>query len=116
MNKNNIFSRNHFGFRIKLSTVGARASLTEEIRANWFRSKNLTKCSFNDLKKTFDTENHELVLKKCESYGIRGMILKMVDSYLKDRLKYIKLGKVDSEKKSVKFRVQRGAILGLAFH
>ena len=43
LSKNNTFSKNQFGFRNNLSTVDAIASLTEENRANWYKSKNLTK-------------------------------------------------------------------------
>ena len=107
MSKNNTFSENQFGLRSKLSTVDAIASLIEVIRANW-----LTKCTFIDLIKAFDTVNHELLLKKCEHYGLRGTVLKMLESYLKDRLQYIKIEKVESEKKNVKCGVPQGSILG----
>ena len=56
--------------------------------------------------------NHELLLKKCEHYGLRGTVLKMLESYLKDRLQYIKIEKVESEKKNVKCGVPQGSILG----
>ena len=56
--------------------------------------------------------NHELLLKKCENYGLRGTALKMLEFYLKDRFQYIKTGKVESEKKSVKCGVAQGSILG----
>ena len=36
----------------------------------------------------------------------------MFESYLKDRLQYIKIGKVENEKKSVKCEVPKGSILG----
>ena len=36
----------------------------------------------------------------------------MLEFYLKDRLQYIKIGKVESEKKSVKCGVPQGSILG----
>ena len=50
-------------------------------------------------------------MKKCEHYGLRGTVLKMLESYLKDRLQYIKK-KVESEKKNVKCGVPQGSILG----
>ena len=112
LSKNNTFSRNQFGFGSKLSTVDAIASLTEVIRANWFKSKNLTKCTFVDLKKAFDTVNHELLQKKCEHYGLQGTVLKMLESYLKDQLQYIKIEKAESEVKNVKCGVPQGSILG----
>ena len=112
LSKNKIFSNNQFGFRSKLCTVDAIASLTEEISANWYKSKSLTKCTFIDLKKAFDTANQELLLKKCEHYGLRGTVLKMFESYLKDQLQFIKIGKVESEKKGVECGVPQGSILG----
>ena len=112
LSKINTFSKTQFGMRSKLNTVDAMASLTEEIRANWSKSKNLTKCTLIDLKKTFATVNHELLQKKCEHYGLRGTVLKMIESYVKDGLQYIKIGKSESEKKSVKCGVPQGSIFG----
>ena len=43
LTKNNAFSITQFGIRSKLSTVDGIASSTEEIRANWYKSKNLPK-------------------------------------------------------------------------
>ena len=56
--------------------------------------------------------NHELLLKNCEHYGLRGTVVKMLESYLKDRLQHIKIGKIESEKKSAKYGVPQGSILG----
>ena len=111
MSKNNTFSKNQFGFRIILSTVDCIASLTEVLRANWFNSKNLTICTFIDLKKAFDTVNHELMLKKCEHYGLRGTVLKMLESYLKDRLQYNKIEKVESERKTLSVESRKDKFL-----
>ena len=38
--------------------------------------------------------------------------MKMLDSYLKDRLHYIKIGKIESSKKSSKCEFPQGSILG----
>ena len=40
------------------------------------------------------------------------MVLKMLDYYLKDRLQYIKIGRFESEKNSVKCGVPQGSYLG----
>ena len=67
---------------------------------------------FLDLKKAFDTVNHQILFKKLFSYGIRGTILKWFKSYLTDRLQFVTIDGTQSEIKSVKCGVPQGSILG----
>ena len=46
---------------------------------------------FIDLKKAFDTLNHDILLKKLDKYGISGPELDWFTSYLQERKQFCKV-------------------------
>ena len=72
---------NQFGFRRNNSTVHALIQISEMIKASIDTGK-FGCCIFIDLRKSFDTVNHEILLNKLEHYGIRNSMLKWFQSYL----------------------------------
>ena len=50
-----------------------------------------------DLKKTFDTVDHDILIKKLDHYGIRGVALEWFRSYLKDRKQVTYINETHSE-------------------
>lgn len=62
--------------------------LTEEI-TNSIENKLSTTGIFIDLRKAFDTIDHRIILKKLEYIGVRGMVLKWVESYLSNKKQYV---------------------------
>ena len=59
-------------------------SLTEDIRKNLDQG-NIGCGIFVDLRKAFDTVEHNILLAKLEHYGIRGISNESFKSYLFDR-------------------------------
>ena len=47
---------------------------------------------FVDLKKAFDTVDHNILLKKLDYYGVRGIANEWLASYLKNRKQFISIG------------------------
>lgn len=67
---------------------------------------------FIDLKKAFDTINHDILLHKLESYGIRVVRMNWVSSYLRNRQQFVELGKHKSSYMSITCGVPQGSVLG----
>ena len=55
---------------------------------------------------------HTILLKKLEHYGIRGLALKWMQSYLSDRKQFVSINGTFSMTKSMEFGVPQGSILG----
>ena len=65
-----------------------------------------------DLKKAFDTVDHDILLAKLEHYGIRGTVKSWFKSYLSQRTQYVALQDEKSSIKTVTTGVPQGSVLG----
>ena len=71
-----------------------------------------TRGVFLDFSKAFDTLNHEILLNKLETYGIRGNPSNWFYSYLSNRQKYVELHEFESPKQTVICGIPQGSTLG----
>ena len=111
LTSHNILSQCQSGFRSKHSTNTALLDVTDYILLNANDGK-VTASIFLDLKKAFDTVNHDLLLKKLNSYGIKGTTLAWFKSYLSDRTQAVNINSTLSDFKNIEIGVPQGSILG----
>lgn len=111
IDKYKILYDNQFGFRRKHSTAFALALLTEKITQSFEEGK-FTIGVFLDFSKAFDTVDHGILFKKLEHYGIRGLALDFVKSYLRNRYQYVSINNINSKNEQITCGVPQGSILG----
>ena len=73
---------------------------------------NYTAGAFVDLKKAFDTVDHNILLEKLDYYGIRGVAKDLFCSYLDNRKQYVTLNGSNSSIKTILTGVPQGSVLG----
>ena len=111
LEKYNILNKFQFGFRKGRSTEQAIVEISDKLKKAI--DNNLYTCGvFLDIAKAFDTVNHQILLKKIETYGIRGIPLKWFTSYLFNRQQYVSLNSVESSKQTIKCGIPQGSSLG----
>ena len=108
---NNFLSRRQWGFRSLHSTVLAPSDCTNEWLLNIDQGR-INAVFFLDIKKAFDTVNHEVLLRKLQCYGIRGQELEFLTSYLSERIQCCNVNGKTSGYREITCRVPQGSILG----
>jgi hypothetical protein len=115
INKYNILSNKQFGFRKNSSTNHALIHYHNNI-THLLDNSQFVLSVFIDLKKAFDTVNHDILLNKLYYYGIRGPCYNLLQSYLQNRTQKVKFlsnnQQVISDSNYVTCGVPQGSILG----
>ena len=111
LEQNNIFYATHFGFRDRYSTSHALIKITDKIMKAC--AQGLFACGiYLDLKKVFDTVNHNILLSKLHHYGIRGKANDWFKSFLVNRNQYTSINDANSTSEKVMYGVPQGSVLG----
>ena len=111
LEKFKLLTPNQFGCRQNCVTSQAVPQLYEDFLENLDKKK-ITCSVFIDLSKAFGTVDHEILLKKLENYGFRGIPLQRIQSYLTDRRQYTMMNGSKSDLNKVKCGVPQGSTLG----
>lgn len=108
---NNIMSKKQFGFTRERSTTDAGIYLINTIFDAWEESRDAVGV-FCDLSKAFDCVRHDILIRKLQHYGIAGLALDLLKSYLCGRVQKVDVNGTRSSGSVVNMGVPQGSILG----
>ena len=108
---NNILVKQQSGFRSEHSTETALLGSTNEWLYN-MDSGLINGVLFLDLKKAFDTVDHEILLKKLHLYGIKGTTYAWFKSYIQNRKQICLMNGKKSHAREIRCGVPRESNLG----
>ena len=96
MCEHSIISPFQYGFRAGHSTMHAVTDLITMAYDNT-NDKKFTGVSFLDIRKAFDTVDHDILIIKLNHYGIRGTANGLLKSYLSQRKRFIVIDEQSSK-------------------
>ena len=111
IDKHKILYIKQFGFRKKYSTILALIDLVDVIKS-YIDNNDYAIGIFLDIKKAFDTVNHDILLSKLQHYGFRGHFYEFIKSYLNARTQYTVINGKPSDILQIRSGVPQGSILG----
>ena len=112
--KHNILYEKQFGFRPHFSTNHAILSIIDKIQQA-IEEKSHSCGIFLDFSKAFDTVDQNILIKKIEKYGIRGIANEWFVSYLSNRKHFVTIDNISSDLSPITCGVPQGSVLGPLF-
>lgn len=110
-NTHSLLHNQQYGFTKGRSTTDAGESLLRHIYSAWNESQDAIGV-FCDLSKAFDCVHHETLISKLNHYGVRDNALKLLKSYLSNRIQKVQIKSTQSQGCQVEIGVPQGSILG----
>ena len=114
LENNNYLNSKQNGFRKCHSTLDGIVNFTSDIFDSINKGE-YTIAAFIDLKKAFDTVNHNILLEKLNYAGIKNNILLLLKNYLSGRLQKTICNRTVSNTQRITCGVPQGSILGPLF-
>ena len=100
-----------FGFRAKHSTHMALTTFTDRV-TRFIENGEHAIGVYLDFSKAFDTINHDILFDKLHFYGIRGIALSWIKSYMTNRCQFVSYNGYNSTVQNITCGVPQGSILG----
>ena len=108
---NSILHPNQHGFRTGRSCETQLIDFIHEVASNMKNGLQTDVCIL-DFAKAFDKVGHQRLLSKLQWYGIRGNVLKWIQSFLTDRKQRVVINGASSSSISVLSGVPQGSVVG----
>ena len=111
LEREQLLSASQFGYRKQISTIDAILKLTEQIRLELNKKKNVTE-AFLDLSKAFDSINHKKLIQRLENIGFDERATNLIESFLSETTHRVVLNRIESDWINLKRGVPQSTILG----
>ena len=111
MNINKLFADEQHGF-VPMRNCATRLLLCLDEWSKIMEDSGCVDIIYTDFSKTFDSVPHLRLLRKVESYGIKGNLLKWIGSFLSNRRQRVKVADSVSRWAPVKSGVPQGSVMG----
>ena len=111
LDKDKLIYYKQSGLRSLHSAVTCLLKSTNDWYVNMDKGR-FTATVFIDLKKAFDSVDHDILLQKFEKYGVIGLEHTWFSSYLKNRRQLCRVNGVASNMEEIKCGVPQGSCLG----
>ena len=111
MKVNCLFTSDQSGFLRLHSTLTCLLKMSDD----WYNGFDLGKLVglvFIDLKKAFDTVDHDILCNRLEQYGVQHRELSWFRSYLSNRKQFCRVNAIDSDVGEIEVGVPQGSCLG----
>ena len=111
INQFKLLSDSQYGFRKGRNISQAALRLTTMVTES-YHMKMYSACFFLDLRKAFDTIDHQILMRKLYHYGFRGNMHNYIRSYFMNRKQFTQVGDYKSDEKEITKGVPQGSLLG----
>ncbi len=99
-----MISTSQFGFRQGHSTVHPMTLFANQV-SKALNEKEHTITVFSDLRKAFDSCNHQILLSKLSRLGIHGVAFNWFANYLSDKSQFVCVNGVNSSLQTIRLGV-----------
>ena len=112
LSENNLNEKFQSAYKASHSTETCLLKVTSDI-LNSIDDGHVSVLTMLDLSSAFDTIDHEILLKRLKiTFGIDGIALKWIESYITDRVQRVKIEGHISSSRNLKCGVPQGSVLG----